>query len=275
MAQPRDCPLPALPACHAAPMMQARRRIASSMLSDPALTLPSIAVLCLGAFLGAISSGAVGFAFAVIAASLWLHVFEPIRVTFLITSCSVVLQSSLIWPMRHSIAFGRLWPFLLGAAFGIPLGVQVVAYTDQDILKPALGIFLVAFGLYALFAPRLPRIGGNRALDTIIGFIGGILGGVGGYSGVIPTIWTQLRHWPKDIARGVYQPYILITQMATLTLIGFVAFSTTDAILLLIALPPLILGAFVGWSLYGRLDEKRFKQLMAVLLIGSGATLVF
>jgi uncharacterized membrane protein YfcA len=245
------------------------------MFSDPALTLPTLSVLCLGAFLGAISSGAVGFAFAVIAASLWLHVFEPIRVTFLITSCSVVLQTSLIWPMRRSIEFGRLWPFLFGAVFGIPLGVKVVTYTDQDVLKPALGVFLILFGLYALFAPRLPRMHGSRALDAIVGFVGGVLGGIGGYSGVLPTIWTQLRHWPKDVARGVYQPYILATQTATLMLIGFVAFTTTDAVLLLIALPPLILGAFVGWNLYGRLDEKRFKQLIAALLIGSGATLVF
>jgi uncharacterized membrane protein YfcA len=116
---------------------------------------------------------------------------------------------------------------------------------------------------------------GSRVLDAIVGFVGGVLGGIGGYSGVLPTIWTQLRHWPKDIARGVYQPYILATQMATLALIGFVAFTPADAVLLLIMQPPLILGAFVGWSLYGRLDEKRFKQLMAALLIGSGATLVF
>jgi uncharacterized membrane protein YfcA len=101
------------------------------------------------------------------------------------------------------------------------------------------------------------------------------MGGIGGYSGIWPTIWTQLRHWPKETARGVYQPFILVTQMATLILVGFVAFTVTEAILLLIALPPLIAGAFVGWSIYGRLDEKRFKQLIAALLIGSGATLVF
>jgi uncharacterized membrane protein YfcA len=58
-------------------------------------------------------------------------------------------------------------------------------------------------------------------------------------------------------------------------LIGFVAFSPTDAILLLIALPPLLAGAYVGWTIYGRLDERRFKQLIAALLIASGTTLVF
>ncbi len=245
------------------------------MFSDPIFTQSTLVVLCLGAFLGAIASGGAGFAFAVVAASLWLHVLEPIRVTFLIVSCSVVLQTSMIWPMRHHIEFGRLWPFLFGAAFGIPIGVQLVTYTDPDLLKVALGWFLLAFGLYALLAPRLPRVGGGKFWDGLAGFIGGIMGGVGGYSGIIPTIWTQLRHWPKNVARGVYQPFILLTQMATLMLVGFVAFTFTEAILLMIILPPLLIGAFVGWSIYGRLDEKRFKQMIAALLIGSGATLVF
>jgi uncharacterized membrane protein YfcA len=245
------------------------------MFSDPVFSMPTLTVLCVGAFLGAIASGGAGFAFAVVAASLWLHVFEPIRVTFLITSCSVVLQTSMIWPMRHHIEFGRLWPFLLGAAFGIPIGVRLVTYADPDMLKVALGWFLLAFGLYALLAPRLPRVGGGRLLDGVSGFIGGVMGGVGGYSGIWPTIWTQLRHWPKNIARGVYQPFILVTQIVTLTLVGFVAFTTTDALLLLIALPPLLIGAFIGWSIYGRMSERRFKQMIAALLIASGATLVF
>ncbi len=245
------------------------------MFTDPALTLPTISILCLGAFFGAIASGGAGFAFAVVAAALWLHVFEPIRVTFLIASCSVVLQTSLIWPMREHIEFRRLWPFLAGAAFGIPLGVRMAAHTDPDILKIALGWFLLVFGLYALFAPRLPRVGGGRFLDGIVGFVGGLMGGIGGYPGIAPTIWTQLRHWPKNIARGVYQPYILLTQIATLMLVGFVVFTATEAMLLMIALPPLLAGAVVGWKIYGRLDDRRFKQMIAALLIASGAALVF
>lgn len=239
------------------------------------ITGPDILLLCTGAFIGAIASGGAGFAFAVVAASLWLHVFEPIRTTFLIVSCSVVLQTSLLWPMRRDIEFRRLWPFLIGGLLGIPIGVRLVIHTDPELLKTALGSFLILFGLYALLAPRLPRVGGGKFWDGVIGFVGGVMGGVGGYSGIAPTIWTQLRHWPKATARAIYQPFILATQMTTLMLIGFVAFSPTDAILLLIALPPLLAGAYVGWTIYGRLDERRFKQLIAALLIASGTTLVF
>ena len=245
------------------------------MLSDPTLTWPALAALGIGAFIGAIASGGAGFAFAVVAASLWLHVFEPVRVTFLIVASGTVLQSSLIWPMRHHIEFRRLWPFLAGGLPGIPVGVRLVTYTDPGLLTGALGGFLVLFGIYALIAPRLPRVGGGRIWDALIGFVGGVMGGVGGYSGIAPTIWTQLRHWPKQVARGVYQPFILTVHIVTLLLVGAVAFTPSDALLFAIALPPLSAGAFVGWSIYGRLDELRFKRLIAALLVASGATLVF
>jgi uncharacterized membrane protein YfcA len=39
-------------------------------------------------------------------------------------------------------------------------------------------------------------------------------------------------------------------------------------------LPPLLLGTWIGWQLYGRLNERRFRQGLALLLIASGVTLV-
>jgi uncharacterized membrane protein YfcA len=45
--------------------------------------------------------------------------------------------------------------------------------------------------------------------------------------------------------------------------------------LFLLALPALMLGAFIGWRVYGRLDEIRFRQIFAVFLVASGLMLVF
>jgi uncharacterized protein len=41
-----------------------------------------------------------------------------------------------------------------------------------------------------------------------------------------------------------------------------------------VVLPPLLVGTWIGWQLYGRLDDRRFRQALAVLLIASGLTLV-
>ncbi|HEX2216561.1 MAG TPA: sulfite exporter TauE/SafE family protein [Xanthobacteraceae bacterium] len=250
------------------------------MLSDPAaaalFTLPTLGVIWLGAFLGAVASGGAGFAFVVVASSIWLHVLDPVRAAVLNLGCSLLLQLWTIWPMRHYIEGSRLWPFLVGGLLGIPLGVQLLAHTNPGILKTALGALIAAFGAYILAAPRLPVIAaGGRAADAAVAFGGGILGGLGGYSGVLPTIWTQLRGWPKDIARGVYQPFILMAQFVTLILLGVVALDRTAVLLFVAVLPPLAAGALLGWNIYGRLDDRRFRQMLAILLVSSGIALIF
>jgi uncharacterized membrane protein YfcA len=250
------------------------------MFTDPAtaalFNLPTLGFLWLGAFVGAVASGGAGFAFAITAASLWLHVLDPIRAALLLVACSLLLQLFTIWPLRHFIDMQRLWPFVVGGLVGIPIGVALLAYTQADIVKVALGVFLALVGLYALLAPQLPIVTvGGRAADAAVGFVGGILGGLGGFSGVLPTIWTQLRGWPKNIARGVYQPFIVVAQLVTLVMIGLISFDKMAAVLFVLTLPPLIVGAWVGWKIYGRLDERRFRQMLAVLLVASGLTLVF
>ena len=65
-------------------------------------------------------------------------------------------------------------------------------------------------------ARRLPHIDAGRGADAVIGFISGIMGGLGGYNGVLPAVWSQLRGWSKEEARAVYQPFIVVVHIATI-----------------------------------------------------------
>ncbi|HEU5019872.1 MAG TPA: sulfite exporter TauE/SafE family protein [Pseudolabrys sp.] len=239
------------------------------------LPFDTLGVLWLGALLGGIAAGASGFAFGLAASSIWLHRIDPLHSTILITGCGVLLHSTTIWPQRHNVRIAKLWPFVLGGLVGIPIGVHLLAHTSVGVLKPTLGAFLVIVGGYALMAPRPATTqAGGRAVDAAVGFVGGILGGLGGYSGVLPTIWTQVRGWPKEIARGVYQPYLIIVQIVTLAGIIWATLDRRGLILLVAVLPPLLIGTWIGWQLYGRLDERRFRQGLSLLLIASGAMLL-
>jgi uncharacterized membrane protein YfcA len=248
------------------------------MFSDPAalelLQLPVLVIVWLGAFLGALAAGGAGFAFGIVASAIWLQALDPIHTTALVVSGGLMIQLGTIWPLRHAIEPRRVWPFLAAGLIGVPIGVALLIRTDAHALTFALGIFLAVYGLYALLAPRLPKIGGGRVADAVLGFAGGILGGLGGYSGVLPAIWCQLRGWPKETSRGVYQPFILMAHVTTLILVGVVALDRTALLLFLAALPALAVGAWTGWLIYGRLDERRFRQMLAALLVVSGVVLV-
>jgi len=238
------------------------------------LTLDTLIFLWLGALLGGIAAGGSGFAFGLAASSIWLHSIDPLHSAILITGCGTLLHLTTIWQQREHVELSRLWPFVAGGVLGIPIGVRLLVYTDAGLLKTCLGVFLLVFRTYALLAPRLHTFtGGGRPVDAFIGFIGGILGGVGGYSGVLPTIWTQLRGWPKETARAVYQPYVIIIQAITLAGIIWLTLDLAALIMLVAALPPLMAGTWIGWQLYSRLNDLRFRQTLAVLLIASGAML--
>src|SRR6185312_3550443 len=223
------------------------------------IPIETLGFLWLGGLLGGIAAGASGFAFGLASSSIWLHRIDPLHSAILITACGTLLHLTTLWPLRKHIEIRRLTPFLIGGLIGIPIGVYFLAYTDAGILKITLGIFLVVFGTYSLLAPSLPTItAGGRTVDGAIGFIGGILGGLGGYSGVLPTIWTQLRGWPKAVARGVYQPYVIVIQLVTV--VALVTFDRSALIMLVAVLPPLLVGTWIGWQLFGKLDERRFRQ---------------
>jgi len=235
----------------------------------------TIGFLWLGALVGGIAAGGTGFAFGLAASSIWLHHIDPLQSGILVAGCGLLLHLTTIWQQRQHVEPARIWPFVVGGLFGVPIGVHFLAYTDDASLKIVLGVFLIVFGTYAFLAPKLATVtGGGRPADVSIGFLGGVLGGLGGYSGVLPTIWTQLRGWPKETARAVYQPYVIVMQAVTLAGILWVAFDRADLNLLIVVLPPLFLGTWFGWKLYGKLDDRRFRQALAVLLIASGVTLI-
>jgi len=65
---------------------------------------------------------------------------------------------------------------------------------------------------------RRPPIvtGGGRLADAVVGFTGGVMGGMASLSGPAPVIWAQLRGWNMHEQRGVNQPF----NMAVLALAG-------------------------------------------------------
>ena len=42
----------------------------------------------------------------------------------------------------------------------------------------------------------------------------------------------------------------------------------------MIGLPALLLGTWLGWALYGKLDEAAFRKIVLILLLVSGVALV-
>ena len=59
-------------------------------------------------------------------------------------------------------------------------------------------------------ARDLPRITvGGRLADAAVGLAGGMMGGLGGFTGVLPTLWCTLRRYERDVQRTIIQNFNL------------------------------------------------------------------
>ena len=239
-----------------------------------AIELP---LFLLATFAGAFVAGLSGFAFGLVAASLWLYVLAPLQSASLIVGFGLLVQGYSVWKLRAAIDWRRLWPFMLGAVAGVPAGVSLLTWADPKSVRIAVGAILIAYSLYALFRPQL-KVAAivPPAADMAVGFVNGLLGGLTGLAGIIITIWCNLRGLPKDLQRATFQPVaVVVFAMAALLLGAKGSLTLETAKLFVLGLPFLFAGTWLGLKLFGRIDEGTFRKIVLALLFISGVALLF
>jgi len=240
------------------------------------IVLFDLALFVGATFAAALVAGMAGFAFGLVAAAVWLHVLTPLQTTTLIVAFGLIVQGYAVWKLRRALKPARLLPFVLGGVIGLPVGVELLRWMPMTQVRLAVGIFLVLFCVWNLARPQLQKISaGGRLADGGVGVLSGILGGLTGFGGILPTIWSGLRGWPKDEQRAVFQPTGVAIFLGTALLLGSTGMITVDTTrLFLLGLPALLAGTWLGLRLYGRLDEAGFRRVVLVLLLASGVALV-
>lgn len=240
-------------------------------------TIADLALFLVATFIAALVTGLAGFAFGLIASAVWLHILTPLQTATLIIAFGLVVQGYSVWTLRKALSWGRLWPFLLGAAFGVPLGVAILGHADPGQVRKGVGVILVLYSLYGLAWPiSKPIAAGGVPADLGIGFLNGVLGGTTGLAGIFVTIWCNLRGWPKDQQRAIFQPTGVAIFAMSAAWLGVGGAVATDTLWMFLAgLPVLLAGTWLGLRLYGRLDEAGFRKLVLILLLVSGVALMF
>jgi uncharacterized protein len=232
-------------------------------------------VFFLATFLGAVVAGLAGFAFGLIASAIWLHVVTPAQSAALIAAYAIVIQGATLWKLRHAVQLPRLVPYLIGGAVGIPFGAALLTWATPAQMRSAIGVALILFSLYSLARPRLPAVGGGSGSDGLVGVLSGLFAGSTGLAGIPVIVWSTLRRWSKDEQRAVFQPVVIAVFAMTLLWFGGTGQLTSETLqLFLIGLPAVLLGTWLGFRLYGKLDEPTFRTIVLVLLLISGLTLL-
>lgn len=238
-----------------------------------------IAVLVGACFVAAFCSGVAGFSFNLVAAGILFHFLPPQETAPVLVLSSLLIQLWTVGAVWKAIRWRELLPFLVAGLIGTPLGVAVLRVADGASIKLGIGVLLVTYGGYMLarLALRMdaPQLQAGRVADAAVGFAGGVLGGIGGFSGALPTMWTDLKGMRKDEARAIFQPFIVVMQAAAvLSLAGGGFFDARAGWSLLMALPALGVGTYLGVKAYKALPAEAFRLVLLGLLFVSGLSLV-
>jgi uncharacterized protein len=227
-------------------------------------------------FLGAVVAGLAGFAFSAIAAALLTHWVAPIVFVPLLLACSITTQLFSIATLWRRMEWRRCAPFIVGGLAGIPLGAALLRDSDPHRFGVWLGTFLILYSAFMLLKANLVIRRGNSLADVACGVLGGITAGAIAFPGAAPTVWCGLRGLPKDIQRGVVQPFILTIQVATLAYFSRLGILTTATVTsYLVCAPAVLFGTWIGLGLFDSINDAAFRRVVLIFLIVSGASLLF
>lgn len=239
--------------------------------------MPSdLILLAAGAAVAGFVQGLTGFAFGLVAMSIWVWGIAPgvASVMVVVGGFSGQLLSAV--RVRRMPPWAMLLPLLGGALLGIPLGVAVLPHINAAMFKLGFGAMLVLWCPLMLFSQRLPRLtAGGPVADGVVGLGAGVLGGIGGFTGVLPTLWCTLRGMDKDVQRAVIQNFNLATLAITLA-----AYLATGVVtramwpMIAVVVPALMLPAMLGAKVYVGLSELAFRRIVLSLLTAAGLAML-
>lgn len=236
----------------------------------------TLAVVIAGAVAAGFVQGLSGFAFGLVATSIWAWWLPPQMVAPLSVFGALVGQLIAAVTVRRGLHWPRLWPLLAGGLAGIPIGLVLLPRLDAPSFQLGVGLLLALWCPVMLFSGRIPKLHhGGRVADAMAGLLGGLTGAIAGFAGPIPTLWVTLRGWDRDTLRSVVQNFNLA--MLVVTLLAYAASG-----LLARSLWPLLpwvaaavlLPVLLGARLYAGLATEAFRRVVLALLALTGAALL-
>jgi uncharacterized protein len=115
----------------------------------------------------------------------------------------------------------------------------------------------------------------SQGRTALVGFGGGLIGGLTAMPGALPTIWCDIHGLPKTQQRGLVQPFIAVTQIFSLSvMLARHDLSSKVFVELAVSVPALLAGSALGILAFRRVNEAMFRRIILGLLLLSGVLLV-
>jgi uncharacterized membrane protein YfcA len=177
-------------------------------------------------------------------------------------------------------------PFLISMTvfmiLGVGIGVFILNFISADELNTLFALILIPLGLWMVLATmfRLRVLQINTApeqasrFDQSMAFISGWMGGLSGLTGPI-LAWYLNTRYSKQVFRDIMIPLLLVSACARVILYTAIgAFDAGIIPVVLIAIPGLVIGVWLGNRLFFKVSQKWFNRIVGTIISISGIKLV-
>ncbi len=236
------------------------------------LAIGVLSVVLLAYFMFGVS----GFGSSLIAVPL-LSGFLPLRsAVMLALVLDLISAVGLARKEAAHVRWDEIRPLLPFALFGIVVGAAMLSRVPSRPLFLVLGTLVTLVGIrYLLLHPGKSAI--SRRWSALAGVSGGTASALFGTGG--PAYMSYLAHRLHHRAqlRATFSALLALDGglRVIVFMVGGLFFSSLGPIQLLIALPAMMLGLYLGHRTHAVLSNRHIKLLTAMLLLASGLSLLW
>jgi hypothetical protein len=215
-----------------------------------------------------------GFGLALVSVPLLVNLLPVVNVAPLLALFGLIVNASILLDDWDQLQWDEVWRLGIALVPSIPIGVWALRNVKREWVLGVLGTVLIGYGLYALCAPRLPRIKDHNWAFTF-GFLAGMLGGAYNTTGPPAVIYGTSRNWSPLAFKANLQAFFFLGNV-----IGIVSHALSGNINwlvwrhLAVSVPAALLGIWIGGKLESHLSPKAFRQIVQIGLVAMGVTLI-
>lgn len=214
-----------------------------------------------------------GFGFSAVLVAGLAFVIDPIAAVPLAIAFEVVasvVQGRSVWA---EIRWQYFWVLLAAAVVGNPVGVWILTTADQDALRAATFIGLLALSL-GLLLTHQGAVVPTTALFFAVGTVAGVVNGATAMSGLVLVLAMSFMVISPAEMRATLVAYFFASDLVVLAILA-VQDEIDSALLwrIAIGLPLLALGILVGSRAFKKASPESFRRatlglLMAISVVG-------
>ncbi len=161
-------------------------------------TFDTFLIIFFGSFLASFFQRYIGFAYGLIALTLWIN-FIDTKVAIVLSLFGAFVGQCINFHKNKKKEIKSVRFFLLGGILGMLLGFLGCNFIDLAHLKTGLGVIMLLFFLVNTFISKASLgLKNYRLGEFLAGGLGGGLGVFGAGFGMVPSLWCTMNRYDKD-----------------------------------------------------------------------------